>query len=413
VTSPPPQHDDPLGEGRAQLLQALAVLTTVGEAAARYAVAAAHTRASKAERADRIGQLADRADRLDTAALAAQDRATRRLIDKAYDEVWLNKANIYDTAGLWRAAAMRASTGDAHALRAMRLAEQHLHKLNPILIDAYHRHRAAGKNLVEAMHAAVGEVWQHEKQTRARPHGAKADNQSALRATPPALGDRPDPNGQRLVDELEAAVRAEVARLADGVDPELLDRLQRQWRSAGHAPAADAASLLATAARQLRADAAQARLDGPIAGTATIRRGTNHPSSYERPPATLDHELSDVPVHGDATGPEIVAQGLERAADEVRTHRAAASHLSGLSDQQTRASVIESDSIDVPATPVDEHHVGLDSGNRRQGAAECQRADAEQQRRLGRAFPPLTTLSPNPVHTPTVAMPTPRRGRTR
>jgi hypothetical protein len=413
VTSPPPEHDDPLGEARAQLLQALAVLTTVGEAAARYAVAAAHTRAGKAERADRIGQLADRADRLDTAALAAHDRATRRLIDKAYDEAWLNKASVRDTAQLWRAAAMRASSGDARALRAMRLAEQHLHKLNPVLIDAYHSQRAAGKNLVEAMQAAVGVVWQHEKQTRARPHGAKAGDHAALRATPPALGDRPDPNGQRLGDELEVAVRAEVARLADGVDPELLDRLQRQWRSAGHAPAADAASLLATAARQLRADAAQARLDGPITGMATIRRGTNHPSNHEQPPATIDYELAEVPVHGDATGPEIVAQGLERAADEVRTYRAAASHLGGLADQQARAAVIESESIDVPATPVDEHHAGLDSGHRRQGAAERPRADAEQRRRLGRAFRPLTTLSRTRVHTPTVTMPTPRRGRTR
>ena len=36
-----PQHDDPLGDGLGKVLQALAVLTTVGEAAARFAAVGA------------------------------------------------------------------------------------------------------------------------------------------------------------------------------------------------------------------------------------------------------------------------------------------------------------------------------------------------------------------------------------
>jgi hypothetical protein len=57
------------------------------------------------------------------------------------------------------------------------------------------------------------------------------------------------PGGQRLND-LDAAVRREVMALADGVDPQVLDHLQRQWREQGLLPPADAAEMLAAYARE-------------------------------------------------------------------------------------------------------------------------------------------------------------------
>jgi hypothetical protein len=118
VTSPQ-QHEDPLAEGRGQLLQALAVLTTVGEAAARYAAAGAQNRAARKERQAQAARLeatgAQRAERLTATARAEADRAARQLVDNAFDQQWLSKANIGDTAELWRTAATFAATGDTRA----------------------------------------------------------------------------------------------------------------------------------------------------------------------------------------------------------------------------------------------------------------------------------------------------------
>jgi hypothetical protein len=220
VTSPQ-QHDDPLGEARGQLLQALAVLTTVGEAAARYAAAGAHNRAARTERrADAARLEADgrrRADRLADTTRTHQDSADRRLIDKAFQEQWLGKAGIRGAAELWRTAAMRAATGDTRSREAMRLAEGRLRQLHPILMDAYARHRAGGMDLTDAMRAAAHDVWQHERSTRARSH---ADTPYARPASK-RIGTGPDPNGLAAADELDAAVAAEVRRLAADVDPEL------------------------------------------------------------------------------------------------------------------------------------------------------------------------------------------------
>lgn len=79
MTAPqPPQHDDPFTETRTQMLQALAVLATVSEAAARWAAVGVQNRASRAEnaqRADRASALArSEADRLADAASREQAR---------------------------------------------------------------------------------------------------------------------------------------------------------------------------------------------------------------------------------------------------------------------------------------------------------------------------------------------------
>ena len=179
-------------------------------------------------------------------------------MDQAFDRRWLDRAGIHEVAQVWRTAAMYAASGDERAAQAMRRVHERLRVLHPGLMDAYDRHRAAGVNLAAAMQAAVHDVWTAEARqrgtSRARPHGNTGDPQPALRAgaNGRAIGTGPDPFGMRLADELDAAVRAEIARLAVDVNPELLDRVQRQWRSAGHAPAADAATLLAQFARDLR-----------------------------------------------------------------------------------------------------------------------------------------------------------------
>ena len=413
----PHQHDDPFGEARGQLLQALAVLTTIGEAAARYAVAGVHNRAARAERQAQAAQLEaagnQRADQLDAAARAESDKAARQLINKAFDEHGLSKANIFDTAELWRTATMHASTGDPRAREAMRLAEGRLRHLNPILMDAYTRHRGAGMNLAEAMRAAAHDVWQHETRTHFRAHGNTGDPTPAVRPAPKVIGADPDPRGRAAVDELDAAVRTEVARLADGVDPELLDRVQRQWRGAGHAPAADAASLLAATARHLRA---QAQLGGPTTATTTVRRGINHPTSHLRPPAEIAHDTAQVPVRTALAGYQLAADGLDRAAAQALTGQAEAAHLSGLADQNQRAAAIDAGSPDLPATTADEHRDALASGRVRRGVAEHQHATADQQRRLGRAFPPLTNVYPTLSAGPGPGgqnTPTQRKGPTR
>jgi len=222
-----PQHDDPLGDGLGKVLQALAVLTTVGESAARFAAVGAQNRAARAERQATAERIADaarhQADQAAQRAHAAQQRADRGLMDLALDDAWLAAADIDTVAQLWRTAAMYAMSGDRRAAEVMRRAQDRLATLNPGLIDAYNRHRGAGMNIADAMRAAARDVWQHQTRPTtapARPHGNAGDPSAALRSGPRAIGALPDPAGQRLVDELEAATRAEVTRLAADVDPD-------------------------------------------------------------------------------------------------------------------------------------------------------------------------------------------------
>jgi hypothetical protein len=213
---------------------------------------------------------------------------------------------------------------------------------------------------------------------------------------------------------LEAATRAEVTRLAADVDPDVLDRLQRQWRSAGHAPAADAAAVLANAARQLRAHSV---LRGPVTGTATVRRGVNHANDTDRPPTSVSADTVDIPIRATLAASEIAAQGFDRAADAVRASQAAERHLTGQADQQHRSACDDQSLPDLPATTTNEHREGLTTGHVRRGRAEQDQAVADQQRRLGQAFRPLSTVTPVFSHSPNPGTsqpaPTRRRGSTR
>jgi hypothetical protein len=373
VTGPqlPQQHDDPIGDARSQMVQALAVLTTVGEAAARWAAAGAQNRAQRAEQALRTQHMQDAADRTAAQAHAEADQAARALMDQAFDRRWLDRAGIHEVAQVWRTAAMYAASGDERATQAMRRVHERLHVLHPGLMAAYDRHRAAGKNLAAAMQAAVHEAWIAEARQRgtseARPHGNIGDPPQALRAgaNGRAIGTGPDPFGVRLVDELDAAVRAEIARLAVDINPELLDRVQRQWRSAGHAPAADAATLLAQFARDLR-----------------------------------------------GLAPDVVVDQLEVAA-----HRAAADALAARADVMDRTVGLDRATSDDLTTTVDEHRSGVVAATAHHQSAEHDRAGAEQQARLGRAFPPLRRIDlnarPAPANAPATQATRQRKGSIR
>jgi len=374
---PPAQHDDPFGEARTHLLQALAVAATVGEAGARWVAVGIQNRAAAAERVATADQTAAalrrHADRLDGGTGPPDDE--RWLIERAFGQ-WLDKADLVDTARLWRTAAVHAAAGNPRAAEAMARAEARLARMHPDLVNAYRRYCGAGRPPAEAMKAAAYAVWEAEARAHpgpaARPHGGPVAQPLRAGADGRAL-----PPGGPALDDLDAAVRAEAGRLAAHVSPEALDTLQRQWRAAGRAPAADAAGLLAQYAR-----------DASAAG---------HISA-----AAADH----------------LAASVRQAATAEPGDDAAARHLTGYAEQQRRAGTLDYGAPDLAHTAVDEHDAGLTTGRVRHGAAEHDAAGAAQRRRMGQAFPPLTQVGLDPAvaaKRPATVVPnrSPRQGRTR
>jgi hypothetical protein len=144
-------------------------------------------------------------------------------------------------------------------------------------------------------------------------------------------------------------VRREVIALADGVDPEVLDQLQRQWREQGLLPPAEAADLLAAYARDAR-DTAM--------------------------PAVLADQL-------DATARRAAAEASRHAAHAAQEH-ATATQLAA--------------EPDMPATPVDEHRAGLDQSTITDSAGDLDDLRAAQAARLSRTFPHLTVVQATTPH---------------
>jgi hypothetical protein len=242
----PQQHDDPMGEARAQLVQGLAVLATVSEAVARWYAVGLQRRAEAQVQADRAAQVSaaasEQAERLAREADLAQDRAKREHIAHAFDDRWLSEADLAATGRVWRAANLRAAGGDDWAREAMQRTERRLRTIRPNLMVFYDQYRGDGHAPAQAMLAAAYAAWVQADDTtlgpRARAHPGPVTQHQALPGRVPtgrALG----PGGRHL-DDLDAAVRREVIALADGVDPQVLDQLQRQWREQGLLPPADA-----------------------------------------------------------------------------------------------------------------------------------------------------------------------------
>jgi hypothetical protein len=82
VSGPQQQHDDPVGEARAQLVQGLAVLGTVSEAVARWYAVGLQRRAeaqTQANRAALVSQAArEQAEQVAREVELADDRAERQ-----------------------------------------------------------------------------------------------------------------------------------------------------------------------------------------------------------------------------------------------------------------------------------------------------------------------------------------------
>jgi hypothetical protein len=237
----------------------------------------------------------------------------------------------------------------------MQRAEQRLRQIRPNLMAFYDQFRSEGHTPAQAMQAAAYAAWVQADNTtvgpQARAHPGRVPSYQALPGRVPngrALG----PGGQQL-DDLDAAVRREVMTLADGVDPQVLDQLQRQWREQGLLPPADAAEMLASYAREL-----------------------------------CGHGM-----------PAVAADQLTAAAGRAADGEAAqASHLAGYAGQEHGAATQSAAAPDVAATTVDEHRAGLDQSNTTDGAADLDDLHAAQADRLSRTFPHLTVVQATTPH---------------
>jgi hypothetical protein len=355
----PQQHDDPFGEARAQLGQGLAVLATVSEAVARWYAVRLQRKAEDQAKADRAAQVSaearEQAEQLACEADLAEDRAERQHVAQAFDDAWLEQADLSETALLWRAANLRAAGGDDWAREGMQRAEQRLRQIRPNLMAIHDQFRSEGHTPAQAMQAAAYAAWTHADDTtrgpQARAHPGRVPSHQALPGRVPdarALG----PGGRRLND-FDAAVRREVMTLANGLDPQVLDHLQRQWRDQGLLPPADAADLLAAYARELQ----------------------------------------------DRGMPAVAADQITAAAHRVAADEAGeASHLAGYAGQERGTAARLAATQNVAATVVDDRRAGIHRSNTADGTADLDDLRAAQAERLSRTFPQLTVVQASTPH---------------
>jgi hypothetical protein len=379
-----PHHDDPMGEGLSTVLRALAVLATVGEAGARFAVTGARDRPWKAERhvaTDHVAIAAhEQASRATQLSYAAQQHADRELMDGTFSDAWLAAADLDAAANLWRTASVYAMGGDQRAAVAMRRAQDRLAALNPGLVQAYLRHTKAGMTVADAMRAAAHDVWQHQTRppgVRSRGSGELVDHATVAPATGGRdIGSAADTRDRAWGDELDFAAIAEIARLALGVDRAELERLQRRWRSAGHASAADTAERLASVAGERQSH-------GDMVGGAGQDIGAQDVDSKSRPvrqspvtAGTTPHDELGPPLEPGRDQASAPKDSNPVVAADARTHQPAA-------DTPDRASGVGPGYSDGPAA----------SGT---NASEPVHEASEQRGRLSRAFPPLVPRRSRP-----------------
>jgi hypothetical protein len=241
----------------------------------------------------------------------------------------------------------------------------------------------------------------------ARPHPGRIPRSLRAGANGRALGP-----GGRLLDDLNAAVRREVYQLADGVNPELLDQLQRQWREQGLVPPADAAGLLAAHARDLHARAATDQY--PRDTTQQVRIGVrfNQPDAQSR-----WYRLEETSVRSTPAGPTIAADHIDRTIDAARATAPQVAHLSGYAGQE-HADAQRARAPDIAAaTTVDEHHEGLTEATATQGAADQDAQRSVQHLRWAQTFPELTVVQATVPHLanrqPAPIIPAKQKGRAR
>jgi hypothetical protein len=221
------QHPDFLAETGQRLGQSLAVLATLGEAAARLAAVESRRRQwREAQDERRDARHTGRPGRPPSptspeAELQQARKRDRRLIGKALDDAWLDRADLFDLATVWRAARLR-ETQFREARAAAEQVEDRLRDFYPGPMRRYDDAVRAGVGRAQAMRAAVEEM---ARTPVMRAHGGR---RSA--AIVPGTGVMISP------DDLDTAIRQERGRLADGLDRRCIADLRRLG-AAGHAAA--------------------------------------------------------------------------------------------------------------------------------------------------------------------------------
>jgi hypothetical protein len=263
------QHPDMVAEAEQRLGQGLAVLATLGEAAARLAAEEMRRREQREDRAEQVRAARDKqhaADRLAQHAAGRREaQRDRRLIAQTLDPNWWDRADLHDLATVWRAARVReAEFPEARA--AAEQVEEWLRGMYPRPMDLYDQAVANGASPAAAMRVAAEEM----AHTRpARPHGGR---RSA------AIEPGPEPVGS---DGFDAAVRQERTRLADGVPPaSYADELERLGVGGAAAAQALREVLAARAAQEWRESQAAAAIpDDPATASVDEHTTTGRPGS--------------------------------------------------------------------------------------------------------------------------------------
>jgi hypothetical protein len=404
-------HEDPFAEVRSQAAQVLAVAATVGEAAARWYAVGVQNRAAATERDTAADETRRAADRL---ATDAQEQQDRQLINQGLTE-WLSHASMEETVRLWRTATIHAAAGDPRAAEAANRAQDRLRTVNTPFMDAYDRRRAAGMPQADAMRAAAYDVWEAESHAHAnrtppsgRPHRGKGP---AL----PAAGD--------LVEELDAAVRAEAARLATHVDPDALATLQRQWRAAGMVPAADAAALLHQFADDAVRTGAMSRAaaDGLTADPPAMRNSRQPAIDVSQPDQADGPAETAEPAGADqaSTVPTVLDRVVDNDSEITNVAGAQRHVLIERADSEQHTADVDGAKPDDPSTPdTNEHRDGQDQAGVHTEHADADFAAAAHQQELMRhAFPQLTNIGQLSGHVatrkPATATPAVRKAKRR
>ncbi|HEU4422776.1 MAG TPA: hypothetical protein VFR67_09600 [Pilimelia sp.] len=294
------QHPDLVADVGQRLGQGLAVLATLGEAAARLAaeeMRRAERREEQAaqQRAEADSQAAgDGLARHAAARRAAQ--LDRRLIAHAVDPDWLARADLLDLARVWRAARLREHQFP-EARAAAETVEDRLRNVYPRPMDLYDQAVAGGASPAAAMRVAAAEM----ALTRpARPHGGRRSPAVEAASEPPLGGER-----------FDAAVRQERARLADGVPPATYAEELERLGVGGHAAAQALREVLAArAGQELRQGSGDAATpDNPATAgfdehaTTGLPRNARHVGDANRTAAQLAAEWYPDGLHQPAPCP--------------------------------------------------------------------------------------------------------------
>lgn len=278
------QHADMAAEVGQRLGQGLAVLATLSEAAARLAAEEMRRRERReqaaAEREQAAEKLRQRGDQL--AQHAARQRAARdrRLIGQAADPEWLERADLYDLADVWRTARAREHEFGPDARAAAETVEERLRQMYPRPMDLYDEAVRAGVPRAYAMRTAAAEM---ARTPVMRAHGG--GRAGALDAADP-VGDA----------GFAAAVNDEQIRLATGVDPAAYAEQLHRLGTGGEAAAQALREVLAARAGQQLAAADQdaATPDSPATpgvdehATVGLPRHTRDTGGADRDAAAAD-----------------------------------------------------------------------------------------------------------------------------